>query len=228
MNEKRKKVEDYIYKIFTLMEPGKTNVERIKSLFAAMDDTAFNKWMQSIKDKKRQLVFYAPNLKVNLLIKDLLAAAKACNCICEEQLVLKDDITNLEYTPPNTFMVLRLPIRRTRQYLMHKLSISEDDKKIDALTGQVTQESKSSKLSGIEAQLLYGRGLTETITEFYKVRGGDIPAYANFKQQIAETGQASMTALDPNTVPRSTMTVGLMLTCMHIDNNFVEKPDDGK
>lgn len=226
MNDKRKKIEEYIYKNFLLMEPEGTNAKRIKDMFATMSDSEFDKWIKEIKDKKRQLVFYAPNLKVNLLIKNLLAAAKNCKCIIEEQLTFTDNVTGIEYTPPNTFMVLRLPIRRTRQYLMHKLSVSDDDKKIDALTGQVTQESKSSKLSGIEAQLLYGRGLTELITEFYKVRGGDIPAYANFKQQIAETGQASMTALDPNTVPRSTMTVDLMFKCMHIDNNFVDIPSD--
>ena len=227
MNQKRKAVELHIEKILSLMEPTKINATRYKDMFAKMTDAEFDLFMQDIRDKKKKIICYAPNMKITLLVEHLLEAAKACNCLIEQHIVFKDPLSGIDYCPPTTFPILKLPIRRTRQYLMHKISVPENDKKIDALTGQVSQESQASKFSGPEAQILYGRGLTKTITEFYKVRGGDVPAYANFKQQLEETGAASMTQLDENTVTRSTMTLGLLFNCMLIENNFVDTQREG-
>ena len=57
--------------------------------------------------------------------------------------------------------------------------------------------------------------------EFLKVRGGDIHAFAAFKQQLEENGSCRTSSLDPNTIPRSAVTMSSILKSMYIDNNLV-------
>ena len=104
---------------------------------------------------------------------------------------------------------------------MHKLSVAENDKKLDALTGQVTANDKASSLSYPEAQLMYARGLNKSLIEFMKVRGGDIHAFATFKQQLEESGEATLGSLDPNTIPRSAVIMSAVLKSMYFDNNLI-------
>ncbi len=127
------------------------------------------------------------------------------------------------YTSPHRYLILRLPIRRAKQFLDHKLSVADSDKKLDSLTGQVSKPDKASTISYVEAQLLYARGLEHTLNEFVKVRGGDIHALSNFKQQLEEGGSAKLSSLDPNSLPRSTLIMNRILKCMYIDNNIIEE-----
>ena len=138
-----------------------------------------------------------------------------------EKLRFKDKSTGKYFWTPNKYLITKLPVRRTRQFLMHKLSIAENDKRIDALTGQVTSDDKASSISYPEAQLMYARGLNNCITEFMKVRGGDIHAFATFKQQLEETGSIRMESLDQNTLPRSAVVLSAVLKSMYFDNNLV-------
>lgn len=226
MTPKRQKAEELILTTMKLMEPGGTNHDRYKAKFAAMSDVEFDKYMKDIRDNKKTLSFFAPNMKIILRQTDLLKAADHVKAEVFTKLTFYDQVTGLAYQPDNLIMVLRLPVRRTRQTLKHGISVPEGDSKVDMLTGQVAKPDQASRFSFIEMQLLYGRGMTNTITEFMKVRGGDIPAYAQFKQSLEETGEFSLAALDPNTVPRSTMTTNLLFKCMCIDSNLVDTEID--
>lgn len=226
MTPKRKKVEELILSTMKTMEPGGTNHDRYKKMFESMSDADFDKYMKDIKAKKKKLPFYAPNMKVILKQADLIKAADAIKAEIFTKLIFRDPVTGLPYRTPNEVMVLKLPVRRTRQYLKHGISVPEGDSKVDMLTGQVIKPDQASRFSFIEMQLLYGRGMTNVITEFMKVRGGDIPAYAQLKQSLEETGEFSLASLDPNTIPRSTMTTDLLFKCMCIDSNLVDRGID--
>lgn len=222
MNSKRKKVEELILSTVKKMEPGATNYDRYKERFNKMSDLEFDRFMKELKDKKRKLQFIAPNMKVVLQQSDLLAAADHIGAEVETRITFTDPITGMKYTSPYSVLFLKLPVRRTRQFLKHGISVPEGDSKVDMITGQVIKPDQASRFSNVEMQLLYGRKMTNTITEFMKVRGGDIPAYANYNQQLEETGEFSLATLNPNTVPRSTMTTELLLKCMCLDNNLVD------
>jgi len=221
MTPKRQKVEAYILKYFKKMEPSGYNEKRYKEMFAQMSDEQFHEWMIGFRDKKTKLAFYTPNLKVVLNVANLRDTAKELGIKLFEKMVITDKVTGLRYLTNQEYFIIRLPVRRTRQFLMHKLSVPESDKRLDALTGQVTKPDKASSISFVEAQFLHGRGLDRTILEFMKVRGGDIHAYAQFKQQLEETGIGSMDSLDENTVARSAVTLSTILKGMLLDNNFV-------
>lgn len=221
MTDKRKKIEDKILKTMKTMDPGMSNYNRYKEMFSTMDDKQFDKYMQDIKEGKVKLALFAPNMKVYIKQEDLLKAADDLGLELFEKLKFKDKATGKYFLTPNKYLIVTLPVRRTRQFLMHKLSVAENDKKLDALTGQVTANDKASSLSYPEAQLMYARGLNKSLIEFMKVRGGDIHAFATFKQQLEESGEATLGSLDPNTIPRSAVIMSAVLKSMYFDNNLV-------
>jgi hypothetical protein len=222
MNKARTLATDHILKTIKLMDPSGFNNKRYEKFFSDMSDAQFDAYMKQLKAKKVKLVIYAPNLKVFLKNKDLLAAADHLKLKLFERLRMVDESTGKPYMTRHEYLVLRLPVRRARQFLMHKLSVAESDKKIDALTGQVTKPDQASSISFVETQLLGARGLDKTLLEFVKVRGGDVHSFASFKQQLEDNGEAILGSLDPSSVPRSAVVMGVILRCMFLDNNLVE------
>ena len=220
--EKRKLIEEKIISIMDILDPAGDNSARYRNIFANMGDQEFSQFMNDIKNKRVKLTLFAPNMSKFIQQEDCIKAADALNVKLFEKLEFKDKATGKYFLTPNEYMILKLPVRRTRQFLMHKLSIAENDKKIDMLTGQVTGDDKASSLSFVEAQLLYARGLDNTLIEFMKIRGGDIHAFATFKQQLEESGSAKIESLDPTTLPRSTVVMNAVLKAMYFDNNLVE------
>jgi hypothetical protein len=219
--DKRKLVEEKILSIMKTIDPGLTNYNRYEEMFKNMSDEEFDIFMNDLKEGKIKLTLLTPNLKVYIKQEDLLKAADDLGLELFERLRFKDKATGKYFLTPNKYLITKLPVRRTRQFLMHKLSIAENDKRIDALTGQVTSDDKASSISYPEAQLMYARGLNNCITEFMKVRGGDIHAFATFKQQLEETGSVQMNTLDQNTLPRSAVVLSAVLKSMYFDNNLV-------
>ena len=218
MNPKRKQTEDFILKHITMMEPSGSNTTLYKKHFESMSDKQFDDFMKNLK-----ITLNIPNGKITINIRNLLKTSKSLKMNLFKKIKRYDAITGMYYTFPHKYLILRLPVRRAKQYLQHKLSVAESDKRLDSLTGQVAKPDKSSSISFVEAQLLYARGLDNTLTEYMKVRGGDIHAFSNFKQQLEETGTAKLSNIDPNTIPRSTLVVSRILKCMYIDNNIIEE-----
>jgi hypothetical protein len=222
MNAKRKKVQEYILQTIAKMDPTGPNVERYKNMFAEMSDQEFDKYMKMLKEGTVKLTVYAPNMKNYLKVENLFKAAEFVNAKLFHRILRTDHTTGLQYWSNEKYLVVTLPIRRARQFLMHKISVAESDQKIDALTGQVTKPDKASAISFVEAQLLGAQGLEKTLEEFLKVRGGDVRAFGTYKQQLEETGASQMAGLDPTTVPRSAVVFSNILRCMYYDNNLVE------
>ena len=222
MSDLRKQVTDHILKHVNMIDPGGSNSKRYKEFLTAMSDSQFDQYMQDLRDKKVKFTLFVPNMKVVLKIKDILQTADSLKLSLFERLKLIDPVTKKRYLTKHQYLVVKLPVRRARQFLMHKLSVADSDKKLDALTGQVIKPDKASSFSFVEAQLLYSRGLSKTLEEFVKIRGGDIHAFSSFKQQLEETGGVQLTSMEDNTLPRSTIVMSTILKCMLLDNNLVE------
>ena len=186
-----------------------------------MSDKEFDNYMNDLKDKRTKLMLFTPNMKVVLKMKNIIETSK--KTIIFDRIWMVDPVTKQKYLTNYKYLILRLPIRRTRQFLMHKLSVAESDKRIDSLTGQVVKPDAASSISFVEAQLLYARGgLEDVLVEFMKVRGGDIHAYAKFKQQLEENGSAYLSSLDDNTRVRSAIVMSTILKSMLLDNNLAD------
>ena len=172
-NPKRKQVEDFILKYIKRIVTGKENVELYELMFKSMSDKEFHKFMEDLRDKKATLSVIIPNgsnIKVDIKNNFKLGKELGYDFFQRIKVEATEDIP--AYITPNKYMILKLPIKRAAQLLSKKISIPEDNTKIDTLTGQVTNSSKGSKLTNHELQVLLGLGLKKSLVELMKHRGG--------------------------------------------------------
>lgn len=218
--DRRAAVEARIYQTLNDMDPSGENADRFKAMFAKMSHAEFTTWMEELRDGKRQIVLYAPNMKKNLRVQNLLKAAKRLNVKLFEKIKIWDPVGKRYFTTPNEYLILPLPVRRLKQYLDDKISVPESDKKLDLFTGQVVKPDKGSSVSMTEMQTMVSKGLLNTVTELMTIRGGNPTAYAAFTSSLEETGSSSLGEIDPAHRVRSAEVASVYLTAMHIDNTL--------
>lgn len=223
MTPKRKKVQDFILAHIKMLDPDGDNAVRYTKFFEALTDAQFDDYMKDLKDNRDQIYIFVPPLKTVLKMENILKVNDALGMDLFERVWLKDTATGNTYLTPQKYLILELPIRRFRQYLQHKLSVPDDDKKIDLLSGQVVKPDKAASLSYVEMQTLAARDLHHTIAELAKYRGGDIHAYADFRRQLEENGTANVSLDGTGSMARSTVILDVFLSGMHIDSNIVTK-----
>lgn len=218
MNERRKKTQEYICAKFKKLDPTGRESKRYADFFATLNDKQFDEFMQDIRDGKEVLVFYHANAQDECYLDQWKETAKELGVKLFERLKLWDMATQSYYLTPLEYMILDIPVRRMSQFQDHKLSVAEGDSKIDMLTGQVIKPDKAGSIAQTEVQALYAHGLTKTITELLKYRGGDITAFAEYKRELEETGQ-TIVSRDTHSVPRSAVTLDVLMSGMHIESN---------
>lgn len=215
----RSKVEAYILKLMKAMDPSGFNVNYYKDLFAKLTDQMFDQWMKRMKSGETKLYFYAPNMKVFPTVEQFMKAAEITGTQYFERAKIWDEATRRYYMTPHSHLVLKLPVRRLKQYLMGKISIPENDRLISNLTGQVIKPDKGSSISMTEAQTLDSKGLHKCLVEFTNIRGGNIEAYNTLRSELIESGRASFNDLTNGGI-RSTEVAQAFLTAMHLENNL--------
>ncbi len=221
-HEKRIKVQNFIYKHMSILDPSEENTKRYKTFFENMTDEQFDQYMIKLREGKEQIYINMPNLKSNIKINDIFRTSDSLGLDIFERIYLTDTATGNVYLTPERYMILELPVRRVRQYLQHKLSVPDSDKKIDLLSGQVIKPDKAASISLVEMQTLAARDLFYTITEIAKYRGGDIHAYAELRRQLEENGSAQITMEDTGSKARSTVILDVLLSGMHLDSNIAD------
>ena len=218
-NDKKKKIIEKLKLIDIFDKEGK-NSKRYIDLISKMNEKELGKFIDTLKSGKDQIFVYMNNFEAREDLENAKKLAKKLNVKLFHKLIYKDDTTGITYKTPAEYPVLKLPIRRLQQFLDEKMAVPDGDTKTDMLTGQVIQGNRSSSLTSPEMQMLYGKGLTTTLNELMKVRGGDFYAYAEFKRQLEETGIGSLDVLDPSTRARSATIGNVFLKGMHLDSNM--------
>lgn len=217
---RRKEIEARILAHMSIAEPGGLNRLRYAAMFQEMSDEQFDQWMAELRDNKRQLTLYAPNMKVSLQVDDLLKYAKALGLVLFERLRLWDPATRRYILTPQAYPVLLLPVRRLKQNLMDKLSVPDSDQAIDLRSGQVIKPDKGSSVSLVEMQTMNSKGLDRAIVELMTLRGGNVTGYAQLKALLEDTGMARLDEIDPSTRVRSAVVAQIYLQAMMLDNNL--------
>jgi hypothetical protein len=217
---KRQAAETLILTTLLTIEPGGTNAQRYRKLFASWSNTQFHSFMEGIRSGQIKLVLYVPNLKVNLQSANIFKAARDLDLKLFERIRLWDSTTQRYYLTPQEYPVLSLPVRRLKQFLMSKMSVPESDGKIDAFSGQVVKPDKGSSISSVEMQTILSKNLKVTISELIRVRGGDLPAYSTFRSQLEDIGSVSLNEIDTDSRARSSVILGVYFKSAHINNNI--------
>lgn len=222
-SSKRRQVEDYILKYITKIVSGDHNVKLYKDLFNRMTDKEFHEYMVKLKNKEITLSIIVPNgskdIKVD--INNNIKIAKELGFSFFQNIHFGKDGDNPGYTTPNEYMVIKLPVKRAAQLLDKKISIARDPNDISSLTGQVLGDSRSSKLSGPEIQVLIGVGCKKSLVELLKIRGGDLGAGNAMEQMLIQTGNARQEdVIRYSTGVKSTDTLRNYFIAAHINSTL--------
>ena len=221
-NPKRKQVEDFILKFIKRIVTGKENYELYQMLFNKMTDKEFHQFMENLRDKKSTLsviILSGSNIKVDIKNNFKLGKELGFEFFQHVKVEATQDIP--AYTTPNKYIILKFPVKRAAQLLSKKISIPEDNSKIDTLTGQVTNGSKGSKLTNPELQILLGLGLKKSIVELMKYRGGDLGSNNAMNNALFNYGAVNQDELDASsTKVESTKTLKAYLQAMHIKSTL--------
>lgn len=222
MAKNRKAAQEVILKMVADLDPSGKNTTVYEDAFKRMNDAQFDNWMQAIEKNQDFVSLIVDNNNSNkVTIENNLKVAKKWGVKLFQRLWLTDPNTGMTYLTPLEYLVLHLPVRRQIQTLENKVSIPEDNKHVDEMTGQPTGPSKGSSISFPELQVLYGRGLDWSIQELIKFRGGDEKGMRELEKSVISSGGVSLEALKQlGTRNRSTVTLSIFLKGMMLDNNF--------
>jgi hypothetical protein len=219
----RAAAEAVILKRIEQMAPGGPTTQIYKDLFAGMDDQAFHAFYLKLKNREIRLPIIAPNLSDSpLTIENALAMGKDMGHDFYSRILIdpRDGVTPA-YLTNKRYIVLDLPYRRQAQLVDKKARIPKHNRSIDELTGQPSGDSKGSKLSSPEIQVLAALDLPEMITEFLKARGGDVKAFDAMNDMIDKTGAVSMESIEHLAGGvESTRSLSTYFNAMHLSNTL--------
>jgi hypothetical protein len=218
----RKAAEAVILEWIEKLIPGSGNRDLYANLFASMDDAAFAVWMEKLERQEIRLAVIAPNLATSSLDIDRnLKLADELGHNFFERILIDNGNDIPPYLSPVRYLVVDLPLRRQAQLLVKKISIPEDTKSVDDFTGQPTGKSKGSKISYPETQIMAALNLDSNLTEMLKYRGGDEKGFDALNTSISKTGGVSLQSIEKlGTQVKSTQTLSIILTCMHLENTL--------
>ncbi len=217
-----KKVQEYISNFVESVLPGGGNKEMYDQLFSQMSDADFKKYMDNVEERG-YLDIIVPNLsKQKLSTERNIAIARKLNHEFFERVWRKEtDPDKPSHLSNVKYMIIKLPVRRQSQHSIKGISTTEDNKRLDQISGQPTGDSKSAKISYPEAQLLNGMNFPVSLVELLKARGGDIGMFNAMKSMASKTGSISMASIaDRATGVESTKSLHTFLTCAHLRNTL--------
>lgn len=219
---KRKETEKFIIEYIEKLLPGGGNDKIYEDLFSSMDDESFDQFIKKLETKEVRLAIIAPNFsKVKLETPRNLQVAKELGHNFFQRIFIQGEGDRPSYLTPIPYMVVDLPLRRQAQLLVKKISIPEDNKTIDQLTGQPTGSSKGSKISYPEIQVLAAMKLDNGLLELLKFRGGDVKGFSAMNKLISTSGGVSLDTVEKYAGGvESTKTLKAYLTSMHLSNTL--------
>ena len=218
----RKQTEEFIITWINKIAPGGENGAIYQKLFSEMDDEAFDNFMKALDKDEARLAIIIPNFgKTGVTTERNLQLAKELGHKFFQKIWFEGDSETPTYLTEIPYLVVDLPLRRQAQLLTKKISIPQDNKTVDDLTGQPTGASKGSRISYPETQVMAAMGLDHTLTEFLKFRGGDLKGFDAMNESISRTGGVSMQAIDHlASGVESTRALKTYLTCMHLQSTL--------
>lgn len=220
---KRKEVEKYIIdKIYKITE-SKDNVNLYENFFKGLSNKEFEDFLEKLGNGELILNIIVPHdgdTKINLR-KNVEVLAKDLGYDFHQHLIMQPDDSMPKYKTKHKYLVLTMPLRRAKQTIEKGISYSEHDKQIDSLTGQPTGDSRSSRISYPETQLLIGMGIKHAAVELLKYRGGDPGAYYAIKNSLLKYGKVSSKLVDAyGEGVISTSTLKALFNGMHFKINL--------
>jgi len=195
---KRKDVEKFIINWIYKITNSKYNVELYEDFFKGLNNKEFEDFLTKLGKNEMILNIIVPHdgdAKINLR-KNIDVLAKELGYSFHQHLYIKPDDDSPVYKSKYPYLILTMPIRRVKQTIEKGISVADNDTRVDSLTGQPTGDSRTSKLSYPELQLLVGMGIQDAAIELLKYRGGDPGAYYAIRNSLLKYGKVSKKLVD--------------------------------
>ena len=225
--EKRKKMEDLIYRFFTAFDPSGTNTKHYKGIFEPMTDNEFAKWFKDFfANPKAYLILNIADYENTMTLADIERAAK----------VLKIPLFEYVYSPYVTMdkgKIVRskepvavgyINIKRTQQTVAKKNGISTNIDTRASLTAQVTGADRNGRESDLENTMLIAMGLKDTLKELNGPRSDDLVMKNQMLQDISKNGYTMLANMEDDIANKTTLnTVNTFFLGMGINTDLVTK-----
>lgn len=224
-------IQGLVKDIRSLTPTDDANAKMLETHLRGLSAKDFDAYMRSLLPTKESglkqqnvIPLYHPMFgKGGLTIENNLKVAKRIGHEFYHRLRLTNPNTGRVHLTPVKHLVVDGLVKRAIQLQSKKESVPKNDRVVDELTGQVTGESKGSKISFPELQALGAQNLTQSIQETMNIRGGNPVLKREWERQIMETGRADMTPLLKLGIkPKSTLTLARLFQGMQLGNNLAK------
>jgi hypothetical protein len=218
----RKAATEFILKYIEKILPKSENTKYLSDMLNGMSDTKFDMYMKKLESGEEIIPLTVPILTDDKTDTTRnIAIAKELGHEFFQKIWWFDESTGTTYLSNEKYLVVDLPLRRQIQILQKKISIPDDNKHVDELSGQPSGVSYAAKITYPEMQAIHAQGMDKTIEELIKYRGGDEKGFNAMNRSIVKTGGVSLAAIKPySSNVKSTQTVSVFLKAMHLDNNL--------
>ena len=199
------------------MSISKYTYDILTTFFKNMSDGEFHGFMTKLKNGKHNLSFVIPHEETvtEEMIFDL---ADKLDVKLFQKLTFHEE--GMTHTPVIPYMVIIVPAKRAAQTQDKKSSVSHGNK-IDSLTGQVTGDSRSAKITMPEILIHAGFGIEKPIEELMNSRGGDLGLGNAMDVSLFNNGSVSLKNIQPHsTKVVSTKSLKAYLLASHIKSTL--------
>lgn len=222
---KRKLIEEGILAFAKEITPGGGNARIYKNIFDTVNERQFEEIWESIKRNGYIPVFMDNFDQQEMIDYDAaIALGKKWGIELEQPVTFLDPDTGIVHTTPDNTVVGISEVGKQRQILIKKIGAAKHDFDVDDLTGQPIGDSKGAGISNPEVHMLLALKLPTMAKELAGVKGGDVGAYREYKNQLTTTGNTTVnSALKAGTGAKSLKTASWLLFGRHLDNTMGER-----
>lgn len=184
--KRRAKAEQLIYDTLDAADPSHTNSDYYKEKFAGMNDAQFYKFFEG----RIPMRFHTSAFEVEPKMYEIDKAFKVLNVPLYEEINLPYLYRDSKGKPikSKSAMVIYLHIKRLKQMVTKKTSISLSIAERDMHTGLLTGHSKTAKMSDREQETLAIPALYNTMDEFSRIRADAMKSKEEMYSIIATKG----------------------------------------
>ena len=197
MFKKRKEVEELVYKVLDILDPTQQNSQFYKAKFAKMNDKQFIKFFSQDFPLKFQIRLF----EIEPTMKQISDALDYIHIPMIEQMNLPFEYRSKDGTPVKSddALILYVPIRKVKQFLSKKNSMSTNISNRDMKSGLLQTVDKNGNTSDREMESLAVMGLDASMKELATYRADSMNAKDEFYSMINTTGMVRQSDVDVET-----------------------------
>ena len=220
MTKQRKQAEELVYKVMDALDPSKSMSKYYAALFKDMNDKQFLDYIS----KKYPYRFQTRIFKIEPTFVEIEKAANILGVPLMEKVATPDLYVNENGEPVWTkeALVVYLHLKKMKQFLTKKNSISTNIASRDNKTGRLVGHDKNGATSDREMESLVVSGMDNTLKEFSRARADSVEAKQAMYNTISALGTVSLEDIpEDKTDALSKNMMNVYMLGSHINTNLI-------